>query len=197
MIWKTTTAHACCSWAVYTPRTMLDRKPTPVRQSIGCVPAPARCGGSRLPSARSRGAGQDRRFARAVRRRPLVQFRLWPRPNRRDRSRLWRSPHPQCAAIEMAPPLKTMYVTLCRRHKARFWQHNRPIAEMSRIRFQCSSLTRVRGLVLSPRGGNGGFLQIIVSRRALVTPSASIKSDACGADRRSDPTPKHSSIRDG
>jgi len=32
----------------------------------------------------------------------------------------------------------------------------------------------------------------IVNRRALVTPSVSIKSDTCGADRRRDPTPKHS-----
>jgi hypothetical protein len=31
----------------------------------------------------------------------------------------------------------------------------------------------------------------IVNRRALVTPSVSIKSDTCGADRRRDPTPKH------
>ena len=30
-----------------------------------------------------------------------------------------------------------------------------------------------------------------VNRRALVTPSVSIKSDTCGADRRRDPTPKH------
>ena len=31
-----------------------------------------------------------------------------------------------------------------------------------------------------------------VNRRALVTPWASIKSDTCDADRRRDPTPKHS-----
>ena len=31
----------------------------------------------------------------------------------------------------------------------------------------------------------------IVNRRALVTPSVSIKSDTCGADRRRDPTLKH------
>ena len=31
-----------------------------------------------------------------------------------------------------------------------------------------------------------------MNRRALVTPSVSIKSDTCGADRRRDPTPKHS-----
>ena len=30
-----------------------------------------------------------------------------------------------------------------------------------------------------------------VNRCALVTPSASIKSDTCGADRRRDPTPKY------
>jgi hypothetical protein len=31
-----------------------------------------------------------------------------------------------------------------------------------------------------------------VNRRALGTPPESIKSDTCGADRRRDPTPKHS-----
>ena len=35
-----------------------------------------------------------------------------------------------------------------------------------------------------------------MSKRVLVIPSASIKSDACRADWRSDPTPKHSRIRD-
>jgi hypothetical protein len=30
-----------------------------------------------------------------------------------------------------------------------------------------------------------------VNRRALVAPLVSIKSDTCGADRRRDPTPKH------
>jgi hypothetical protein len=34
-----------------------------------------------------------------------------------------------------------------------------------------------------------------VNRRALVTPSVSIKSDTCGADRRRDPTPKHTGYR--
>jgi CHASE3 domain len=43
-------------------------------------------------------------------------------------------------------------------------------------------------VLTSPNTANG---YAAVNRRALVTPSVSIKSDTCGADRRRDPTPKH------
>ena len=40
----------------------------------------------------------------------------------------------------------------------------------------------------------GGLDDAAVNRRALVTPSVSIKSDTCDADRRRDPAPKHRHI---
>ena len=53
-------------------------------------------------------------------------------------------------------------------------------------------LEKVSGKVSYAVMSFGGFLGIGVNRRDLVTPSESIKSDTCGADRPRDPTPKHS-----
>jgi hypothetical protein len=48
-----------------------------------------------------------------------------------------------------------------------------------------------------PPGVYAVLERLSVNRRDLVTPSESIKSDTCGADRRRDPAPKHNPARSG
>src|SRR4029078_12974553 len=54
------------------------------RKGARRLPAAARRGRFALQVARTSRARSDRRFARSVRRRALVQFRLWPRTGQSD-----------------------------------------------------------------------------------------------------------------
>ena len=78
----------------HSARAMLACKRTSLRESLGRVPAAARCGRSALQSAHPRNSWSYRLVARPFRGGTLVQFRLWSRPGRHNRRRLQRAPRP-------------------------------------------------------------------------------------------------------